>query len=255
MVFNNYDLNELQMSYDNLLSERLNQAGIFLLLLVSTDVGFIIAYLVHEFSPFLGNRGYSLTMERGYSEIFQYVKTYWIIIMLAALWWRTREYVYIAWMLLFTYLLADDAFEIHERGGHAIAIHWTYESSFGISAQDFGELTVSGVSGLVLLVLILITYLRSTRDARNVSKDLTLLVGALVFFGVMIDILLHRIAVDSYSALFGIAEDGGEMFAMSAVCWYVFNLVEHRGNVPTSLWQLTKTALSYRLKGRILARH
>lgn len=240
------------MSYDKLFFERLNQVGIFLLLLIFADMAFVIVYLVHEFSPVLDNRGYSLTMERGYSEIFQYVKTYWIVIMLAALWWRTREYVYIAWMLLFTYLLVDDAFEIHERGGHAIASHWAYESSFGLRAQDFGELTVSGMFGLVFLVLILITYLRSTRDARNASKNLAFLFGVILFFGVIVD-MLHSIAGVGYEVVFGVTEDGGEMFAMSIVCWYVLNLVEHRGNVPTSLWQLTKTALGDRLR-RILAR-
>jgi hypothetical protein len=44
------------------------------------------------------------------------------------------------------------------------------------------------------------------------------------------------------------------MFAMSVVCWYVLNLVERRGNAPTSLWQLTKTALTSACSGRAKAR-
>lgn len=229
------------MSYDNLLSERLNQVGIFLLLLISADTAFVIVHLVHELPPFLGNRLYSLETDRGYSEIFQYVKTYWIVIMLAALWWGTREYVYVTWMLLYAYLLGDDAFQIHERGGDAIARHWGYESALGLRAQDFGELTVFGLFGLPFLVLIVIMSLRSTRDARNASKDLTLLFGVILFFGVIID-MLHIIAGGGYG--FGVVEDGGEMFAMSVVCWYVLNLVERRGNAAISLWQLTKTALA-----------
>jgi hypothetical protein len=164
------------MSHGNLLSEHLNQVGIFLLLLISADTVFVIVHLVHKLSPFLGSSLYSLEADRGYSEIFQYVKTYWIVIMLAALWWRTREYVYVAWMLFYAYLLCDDAFQIHERGGGAIARHWGYEGALGLRAQDFGELTVAGVFGLSFLVLILMMYLRSTRDARNASKDLNSLV-------------------------------------------------------------------------------
>ena len=232
------------MSHDNLLSERLNQGGIFLLLLISADTAFVIVHLVHKFSPFIDNSLYSLETDRGYSEIFQYVKTYWIVIMLAALWWRTRECVYVVWMLLYTYLLCDDAFQIHEHGGDAIARHWDYESALGLRAQDFGELTVSGAFGLAFLVLILIMYLRSTRDARNASQDLALLFGVLVFFGVIID-MLHIVAGGGYGEVFfGVVEDGGEMFAMSLVCWYALNLLERRGNTPTSLWQLTKTALT-----------
>lgn len=234
------------MSHDTPLPERRNQVGVFFLLLVSTDTAFVIVHLVHKLSPFLSNTLYSLETDRGYPEIFQYVKTYWIVIMLAGLWRRTREHVYATWMLLYAYLLCDDAFGIHERGGDAIARHWGYENALGLRAQDFGELTVSGALGLAFLVLIGVTYLRSASDARNASKDLALLFSLIVFFGVLID-MLHIIAGYGYGEMvFGVVEDGGEMFAMSVVCWYVFNLVERRGKTPTSLWRLTKTALTWR---------
>lgn len=233
------------MSHDKLLSENINKVGFFVLLLISADTAFVILHLVHELSPFLCNSNYSLETDRGYSEIFQYVKTYWIIIMLAVLWRRTRESVYFAWMLLYSYLLCDDSFHIHERAGGAIAGYWGYESALGLRAQDFGELTVSGVFGLAFLVLIVITFLWSTRDARNASKDLTLLFGVIVFFGVIIDMLRSIVGGDGYGeVVFGVVEDGGEMFAMSAVFWYVLNLVERRGNAPGSLWKVTKTAIT-----------
>lgn len=242
------------MSHGNLLSERINRVGIFLLLLISADTAFVMVHLVHGLSPFLNNSLYSIETDRGYSEIFQYVKTYWIVIMLAALGWRTREYVYVTWMLLFAYLLCDDAFQIHERGGDAIARYWGYESALGLRAQDFGELTAAGVFGLVFLVLIVIMSLRSTRDAKNASKDLTLLFGVIVFFGVIID-MLHIVAGDGYAqGAFGVVEDGGEMLAMSVVCGYVLNLVERRGIASTSLWQLTRTALTTAYRGRAKAR-
>jgi hypothetical protein len=174
------------------------------------------------------------------------VKTYWIVITLAALWRLTRAYVYTTWMLLYAYLLFDDAFQIHERAGVAIARHWGYESALGLRAQDFGELTFAGVFGLTFLVLIGSMYLRSAWDARNASKDLTLLFSVMVFFGVIID-MLHIVAGGDYGKLvFGVVEDGGEMFAMSFVCWYAVNLVESRGKAPTSLWRLTRTALTRR---------
>jgi hypothetical protein len=184
-----------------------------------------------------------LKRDLGYSEIFQYLKAFWIVIMLAALWWRTRECVYAAWTLLYAYLLCDDAFQIHERVGGAIARYRDYEGAFRQTAQDFGELTVFGVSGLFSLVLISITYLRSTREARNASKDLILLFGLIAFFGIVVDVVHSLAAEGGYlEAVLGVVEDGGEMFAMSVVCWYVMNLLEHRGNVPVSLRQRTKMA-------------
>lgn len=228
------------MSHDNPLSRRLAQSGIFLLLLMSADSAFVVVHLVHKLSPALTNSLYSLKTDRGYAELFQYVKTYWIVIMLAALWWRTRERVYLVWMLLYAYLLCDDAFKIHERGGIAIASHWDYVGALGLRARDFGELTVYGAVGLTFLALIFIAYLRSSRDARNASQDLALLSGVLVFFGLIID-MFDIIAEGRHAEMiFGVVEDGGELFAMSLICWYAFHLSKRRGHMPTSLWQLTK---------------
>jgi hypothetical protein len=228
------------MRLDKLLSERLNYFGIFFLLLISADIGFAFVHLAHELTPLLQDRLFSIETDRGYAEIFQYVKTYWIAIMLAILWWRTREWVYIAWMLLYTYMLLDDGTQIHERGGAVIAKNWGYEGAFGFRAQDFGELTISGFFGFVLFGLILIMYFRSTRDAKNASKDLTLLFVAIAFFGIVVDIL-HVLLEGFYSNLiFGLVEDGGEMLVMSVACWYVMNLLERRGNTPSSFWQLCK---------------
>ena len=105
-------------------------------------------------------------------------------------------------MLLYAYVLCDDAFQIHERGGIAIAKYWGYEGAravtgregaLGLKPKDFGELTIYGAFGLLFLALISIACLRSTRDLRNVSKDLTLLLGVTLFFGVIID-MLHSVA-------------------------------------------------------------
>ena len=52
------------MSHGNLLSEHLNQVGIFLLLLISADTVFVIVHLVHKLSPFLGSSLYSLEADR-----------------------------------------------------------------------------------------------------------------------------------------------------------------------------------------------
>lgn len=209
----------------------------FLLLLLAADAIFVVVHLVHALSPFFNDRIYSIEQDRGYAEVFQYVKTFWVVIMLATLAWRTREPVYIAWMSLYAYLLFDDALFIHEGGGAAIAARLGYEGALGLRAVDFGELTVEAVSGFAFLAFIAVGYLRSARDARNASIDLALLLGLLVYFGVLID-MLHVVARHGPgNVIFAVVEDGGEMIAMSLTCWYAMGLVGRRGQVPAQLWQ------------------
>jgi hypothetical protein len=224
-------------------SERAVQSGLLygasfiLLLLIAADTAFVVVHLVHKHSTLLASDLYSLSKDGGYAEIFQYVKLYWIVIMLFALWSRTREPVYTAWMLLYAYLLCDDALQIHERVGGAIARSWGYGDAFSLEGKDFGELTLSAAFGLVFLGLISMTYLRSTQVARDASKDLALLFAILVFFGVGMDVLHTAVEVPSVKQLLGVLEDGGEMFTVSVVCWYVLKFLERRGAATTWLWQ------------------
>lgn len=227
------------MDSDRLLAQdgRQDHMRTFLLLLLAADAVFVAVHLVHSLSPFFNDRLYSIARDRSYAEIFQYVKTYWIVLLLAALVRRTRQSVYVAWMLLYTYLLFDDAFFIHEEGGAALAARLGYVGALGLRPEDLGELTVSATIGVVFLALILITYRRGGRDARNASADLALLVGLLVFFGVFVDMLHSSIEPAWAKLALAIVEDGGEMVAMSLGCWYVIGLLGRRGEVPATIWQ------------------
>ena len=249
------------MSNDKLFSFPVKQGTLFLLLLLSADLIFCIFHVFHKISPFFSDKLFSLGTDRGYSEIFQYVKTYWIAILFGVLWWRTRQGIYLVWMLLFVYLLCDDALQTHELGGEAIAQRWAYAGAFGLRAADFGELMISGAAGLTFFALMLMLYAKSTRDAKNASLMLTLLFGLIVFFGVFVD-MLHMMAgggrLEAESGVvqaggsvlglyvkgfLGLVEDGGEMLAMSLVCCYTFNLVAHHGQRPLTFWQRSTTGL------------
>jgi len=235
---------------NNRLSQRVNLPGVFLALLLSADAAFVLLHLVHTLSPFLSDPLFSIERDWGYGEAFQYVKTYWIAIMLAVLGWRTREAIYGAWTLLYIYLLCDDAFRIHEQVGRAVARHLGYAPTFGLKARDLGELTVQGAIGLAFLVLIASMYVRSARDARRASIDLAVLSGAIAFFAVPVDMLHNLVAGSRFGAEIGLVEDGGEMVAMSAVGWYALQLVERRGHVPEPLWRRIKTVLTVAYRGR-----
>lgn len=209
----------------------------FLWLLIAADAVFMAVHLVHALSPYFNDLLYSIEQDRGYAEIYQYVKTFWIVLMLAALAWRTRQVVYVAWTALFGYLLLDDSFFIHEDGGAALAARFGYQGALGLRDLDFGELTVTAFAGLIFLTLILAAYLRSRRDARNASADLAVLVCVLAFFGVFID-MVHIVVEPAYGKLtLAVIEDGGEMVAMSLACWYTLGLVGRHGRVDEAMWQ------------------
>jgi hypothetical protein len=199
----------------------------FLALLLSADVGFIVLHLIHAYTPYLSSIDYSLETDRGYAEVFQYIKEYWIAGMLAVLFARTRQAVYCTWSLLFGYLLFDDAFQVHERVGRMLrkAGYFSDSPLTGLSAQDFGELTVSAFAGITFLVLIGSTYLLSTPDAKQVSKRLVALLGIIILFGVFVDMLHSAMESLPGSSILAVVEDGGEMLAVSITCYYVLGLL------------------------------
>jgi hypothetical protein len=203
----------------------------FLLLLLAADLMFVLIHAVHATTPLIVSSMYALTHDRGYAEAFQYIKLYWIILALAVLLWRTRAPVYAAWVVVFGYLLLDDALQIHEVVGNAVATYLGYRARLGLRTADFGELTVTAVAGLLLLGLLAIGYLRSGPNARSASRDLLVLIAALAFFGVFVDVL-HQLAFTTrLDGLLGIAEDGGEMIVVSVACAYSVGLLL-RGGVP-----------------------
>ncbi len=216
---------QLQFSNLKLRFRRLYTNNLLLFLLLAGDVAFILIHTVYYFTTDLNkNPLYSLYTDRGYSEIFQYLKTYWIIIILSALWWRTRQFFYVSWILLFTYILSDDALQIHEKVGVYMAETYGFTSALGLRAQDFGQLTASALFGIPIILFIFISYIKSSKKNKAISQDLALLFIMLVFCGVFID-MLHILIENRYlRGIAGIVEDGGEMIVMSFTCGYVFNV-------------------------------
>jgi hypothetical protein len=116
-----------------------------LVLLVCADVAF---FALHSFNRLSRSRNdlFSLSVDGGYAEVFQYLKEYWITLALFTAWWRAREGVYAAWALLFTYLLLDDALTIHETAGKVVL------AFFGVGLDMVhGVLEALGVRALTIV--------------------------------------------------------------------------------------------------------
>ena len=122
----------------------------------------------------------------------------------------------------------DDSFLIHEKLGSKISSYFHFGSSFGLRAQDFGELSVSILFGSVLIISIVISYYYANKDEKKLAKYIMIMLIVLCFFGIFIDmigvIIQNYIDNNMLITFFDILEDGGEMIVMSIIAWYIFSL-------------------------------
>lgn len=202
---------------------------LLLLLLVAADLAFVFADLLHRAGFAAYDRKFQLDQDRGYGEIYQYIKLFWITLLLGWMTLCAREPVYAVAAALFFYLLLDDSLMVHETLGGHLADWAGMTPAFGLRSQDFGELAVYGLVGGTFLLAGWMAYRYSSAFARRTSFWLLGGVLALAAFGAGTDLihqmLAHRFAWMHVPLL--LLEDGGEMLVVSVICWFSFSLVQH----------------------------
>jgi len=223
-------------------------ASSFLLMLISVDVVFIAAYYLHVHSSIFEIYLFSLTIDRSYPEIYQYIKEFWVVLLTFSVFIKTKEKGYISWGILFTYMLFDDAFSIHEKVGSLFAKNSNLTPVLGLDLQNIGEVAITASSTLLLLVLIGIFYIRGSSKFKETTQDLLILLFVIAFFGVFID-LLHASVDLGWRANFilDVLEDGGEMIAVSLAAWYVFLLNARKGVANFSITKLMQVVLAKKI--------
>ncbi len=215
-------------------SFHVNSASLILLVLLCTDFAFFAIHSINKLSPNLDNSMFFVDRDESYPELFQYIKWFWIIILLVSLSIKSRSFNYMSWGLVFTYILLDDALQIHEQLGNRIALFIDFVPPFGLRPQDIAELVVTGTAGIILFPLIVWAYKCGSRAFKKMSRDMLILIFALFFFGVVIDTLHSAMhSGNTINALMAFIEDSGEMVIGSIICWYVF-LLSVRGKNHTS---------------------
>jgi nucleoside recognition membrane protein YjiH len=205
-----------------------------LVLLLSADAVFILLYILHLFTQYASHIVFSLEQDGGYGDVFQYVKWYWITIIMLWMFVKTRHIAFCFWGILFGYLLFDDSCQFHERVGAQIAQFFDLAPAFYLKPQDCGQLMVCLFAGLMFFTLIGGAFLFSTNEVKKVSKRLVLFLGIIAFFGVLFDALHSMVYLLPIGSFIGVLEDGGEMLAASITCWYVYIVFENDGREPFS---------------------
>jgi hypothetical protein len=188
-------------------------AALFLTLLIATDAVFCGLYAA-KLVPL---------EDSGAAEVFQFCKEGWSGALFVALAIRRQEPRYVAWAALSFWLLLDDSLLIHERLGHEVAVSLGI-ISLGYPAQELGELLVMSVMGAVVVSVIGAIYYTAPQATRAVFRTCVRLVALLLVFGVGVDYAHGPIdrALHLPGRLMVLLEEGGEMFAMSLLCGYVF---------------------------------
>ena len=211
--------------------------NVFLLTLIIIDLFFITASWINNHTDLLNNNNFDIKKDLGFPEAFQYFKEFFTAVIFIKIFKKSSDHIYIIWSLFFTYLLLDDSIQIHENVGTAISNYFFDVNSeivaLGLRGQDFGELTISCLVGSVFIFFFIKYFYKSKQVVKDVSFNIAFLVLILVFCGVFID-MAHII----YPKFIGIAtlEDGGEMIAMSLICWYSYEILNFNSKpVPSIL--------------------
>jgi hypothetical protein len=224
-----------------------SSATLFLALLLCGDLAFIILHFINALTPLLHNALLRIDRDRGYPEMYQYLKFLWIIIIFVYFSLKKSSPHYFAWVLVFVYFLLDDSLGIHEQAGEYIAARLDFLPVFGLRPQDYGELAVSAAVGIFLFSFVMGAYIKGSSIFRKISKDLVLLILILIFFGVVVD--MAHIAIDlgwRNSFILGVLEDGGEMFSVSLILWYTFLMILRESDSDPYLWDCVRIFLSRR---------
>ncbi len=229
--------------------EALNErsATVFLVLLLCADLAFFGMHFVAAIKWVLESDLFNMERDRGYPEIYQYIKFFWIIVLLFNLSLKNRSLHYIPWVLLFTYFLLDDSIQIHEWGGYFIKQFFNFTPPFGLRLQDYGELAISATAGILLLPPLVWAYRKGTQIFRKISLDIGLLVLVLVFFGVVVDMVHEAVHLGStVYFIMGFVEESGEMLAVSLILWYIFLLNVRGVNAGYYLCDFVRITLTRR---------
>ncbi|MGB5944014.1 MAG: hypothetical protein WBG71_14115 [Leeuwenhoekiella sp.] len=128
---------------------------------------------------------------------------------------------YIAWIMVFTYCLIDDAKSGHETLGIWLS---PYLINLGITnnVQGYAELILLCVAGISIIILLALAYRFGNERFRIFTAILFILFAVFAFFGIVVDLAHSLFTEGSVSELLiGTLEDGGEMIVSSIMLAYV----------------------------------
>ncbi len=129
------------------------------------------------------------------------------------------------------HILLDDSLTLHDNViGPFVRASLGFAAEdvvLGIPAKHLVEDGLMALLGLVILSVMLVVYHYGDRTFKKISIGHSVLLAALAFFGVVVDLIHAAIRYDPWfpgrgptSRSLGILEDGGEL-VVSLILWFV----------------------------------
>ena len=195
-----------------------NPGHAVLLLLITTDLAFLVLFALLALGV-VSDRGFLLTYDRSYAEVFQYVKQFWLILMLVSIYVRVKNVLYLCLASLFSFLLLDDYASFHEQWGEQLGQWLNFRPMLMLQPYDFGELVVLLSYAAIAGPLLLYGFRTATKDTKRFLWEVICLLFALGVFAVGLDVLHALSLPELISNTIGACEDGGEMIVVSLLVW------------------------------------
>ncbi len=178
---------------------------------------------------------YLLSTDRGFPEITGYFAMGTAALALFFMLLRSRSPVYLFWIVLLSYLIADDYFKIHEYFGDLFSA--AYPAPAGVmSREDIGQMIYSATAGSIALAIFLIGYAFSAWRDRALSLWLLIPFSGLAFFGIFLDAVhsLFEGWPKWIPAAFAVIEDGGELVCMWLILIVALSILRASPKTPSA---------------------
>jgi hypothetical protein len=210
--------------------KKVPSAPLLLLLLLGGDFIFTLVHIIRH--TIFQNTSIWVTRLTAYLNAYHLVKLFLVIVLLIYLLKSTRCTGYVSWILVFSYLLIDDALLIHQNLGSKFSAWFDAHFLHNLSLPPrFYEFTILAFAAMFLGIIVSWAYLHSSPTFRKISKDIFLFLLALVFFGVVVDLTVVFKLGTAVIYFFGFVEDSGEMVVFSLLLWYVYLLAIRNGEL------------------------
>jgi hypothetical protein len=130
---------------------------------------------------------------------------------------------------LFVFFLVDDIISIHEHIGKFLGHYVIQQNMLFFTKRSLGETTFISIVVSIFLFHIIRSYIEASRSEKKILALAIMLVAVLGVFGVLFDLAhdYYRKIDKDFSFWMGLFEDVGEMFTMSVMFWFSYNLYSY----------------------------
>jgi hypothetical protein len=209
-----------------LLERRETRAMLGMLLL--TDLLFVVAHVLHvtEFGGLLDDPDFALNQDRGFGELFGYLKLLWSVMLLALATRRHRAPLLAALTALIAALVVDDALSVHERLGAVLGARLGLSGPGAMESFDLGQVVFGALAGLALAAVVVALWHGASPVVRRTAAGTVASVVLLGVFAVLVD-AVHAVAGEVLDEPLRILEEGGELVAMTGLLvWLTWTTLE-----------------------------